>query len=190
LIGRRFSDPCVQSGKELWPFKVIEGNGDRPHIIVNYQGEEKQFAAKEISALILTKMKQVAEEFLGCMVTDAVVTVPAYFNDAQCQATKAAGLIAGLNVMSIMDEPTAAAVAYGFNRNEVNSHVKKNLLIFDLAGGTFDVSILSISNGVIEIKATAGDTHLGLGGEDFDNRMLHFCVEEFRKQHRKDKVSS
>ncbi|XP_078150716.1 heat shock cognate 70 kDa protein-like [Carex rostrata] len=184
LIGRRFSDPGVQSDKKLWPFKVIEGNGDRPNIIVEHQGEEKQFAAEEISAMILTKMKEVAEEFLGCTVKDAVVTVPAYFNDAQRQATKDAGLIAGLNVMRIMDEPTAAAVAYGFDSNEVNSSVKKNLLIFDLGGGTFDVSLLSISNGVIEVKATAGDTHLG--GEDFDNRMVKFLVEEFRRKHRKD----
>ncbi|XP_078150692.1 heat shock cognate 70 kDa protein-like [Carex rostrata] len=184
LIGRRFSDPCVQSDKKLWPFKVIEGNGDRPNIIVNYQGEEKQFSAEEISAMILTKMKEVAEAFLGCTVKDAVVTVPAYFNDAQRQATKDAGLIAGLNVMRIMDEPTAAAVAYGFDTNEVNSPVKKNVLIFDLGGGTFDVSLLSISNSVIEVKATAGDTHLG--GEDFDNNMLNHFVEEFRKKERKD----
>ncbi|XP_078150709.1 heat shock cognate 70 kDa protein-like [Carex rostrata] len=184
LMGRRFSDPCVQSDKKLWPFNVIEDNGNRPNIIVEYQGEEKQFAAEEISAMILTKMKEVAEEFLGCTVKDAVVTVPAYFNDAQRQATKDAGLIAGLNVMRIMDEPTAAAVAYGFDTNEVNSPVKKNVLIFDLGGGTFDVSLLSISNGVIEVKATAGDTHLG--GEDFDNRMLNYFVEEFRRKHRKD----
>ncbi|XP_078150703.1 heat shock cognate 70 kDa protein-like [Carex rostrata] len=184
LMGRRFSDPCVQSDKKLWPFKVIEDNGDRPNIIVEYQGEEKQFAAEEISAMILTKMKEVAEEFLGCTVKDAVVTVPAYFNDAQRQATKDAGLIAGLNVMRIMDEPTAAAVAYGFDTNEVNSPVKKNVLIFDLGGGTFDVSLLSISNSVIEVKATAGDTHLG--GEDFDNRMMNHFVEEFRRKQRKD----
>ncbi|XP_078150726.1 heat shock cognate 70 kDa protein-like isoform X1 [Carex rostrata] len=184
LIGKRFSDPCVQSDKSLWPFKVIEGNDDRPNIIVNYQGEEKHFATEEISAMILTKMKEVAEVFLGCTVKDAVVTVPAYFNDAQRQATKDAGAIAGLNVMRIMDEPTAAAVAYGFDTNEVNSYVKKNLLIFDLGGGTFDVSLLSISNGVIEVKATAGDTHLG--GEDFDNCMVKFLVEEFRRKHRKD----
>ncbi|XP_078150664.1 heat shock cognate 70 kDa protein-like [Carex rostrata] len=184
LIGKRFSDPCVQSDKNLWPFKVIEGNDDRPNIIVNYQGEEKHFAAEEISAMILTKMKEVAEVFLGCTIKDAVVTVPAYFNDAQRQATKDAGAIAGLNVMRIMDEPTAAAVAYGFDTNEVNSSVKKNLLIFDLGGGTFDVSLLSISNGVIEVKATAGDTHLG--GEDFDNRMVKYLVEEFRRKHMKD----
>ncbi|XP_078153017.1 heat shock cognate 70 kDa protein-like [Carex rostrata] len=183
LIGRRFSDPCVQSDKKIWPFKVIEGNDDRPNIIVDYQGEEKHFAAEEISAMILTKMKEVAEAFLGCTVKDAVVTVPAYFNDAQRQATKDAGAIAGLNVMRIMDEPTAAAVAYGFDKKK-NSSVKKNLLIFDLGGGTFDVSLLSISNGVIEVKATAGDTHLG--GEDFDNHMVKFLVEEFRRKHRKD----
>ncbi|XP_078150674.1 heat shock cognate 70 kDa protein-like [Carex rostrata] len=184
LIGRRFSDPCVQSDKKLWPFKVIEGSGDRPNIVVDYQGEEKQFSAEEISSMILTKMKEVAEAFLGCIVKDVVVTVPAYFNDAQRQATKDAGVIAGLNVMRIMDEPTAAAVAYGFDTNEVNSPVKKNVLIFDLGGGTFDVSLLSISNGLIEVKATAGDTHLG--GEDFDNHMLNHFVEEFRKKQRKD----
>lgn len=184
MIGRRFSDPCVQSDKKLWPFKVIEGNGDRPNVVVNYQAESKQFAAEEISAMILTKMKEVAEAFLGCTVKDAVVTVPAYFSDAQRQATKDAGLIAGLNVMRIMDEPTAAAVAYGFDTNAVNSPVKKNVLIFDLGGGTFDVSLLSICNGVIEVKVTAGDTHLG--GEDFDNRMLNHFVEEFRRKQRKD----
>ncbi|XP_078151956.1 heat shock cognate 70 kDa protein-like [Carex rostrata] len=184
LIGRSYSNECVQSDKKHWPFKVIKGNGDRPNIIVDYQGKEKQFAAEEISAMILTKMKEVAEEFLGCTVKDAVVTVPAYFNDAQRQATKDAGLIAGLNVMRIMDESTAAAVAYGFDTNDVNSPVKKNVLIFDLGGGTFDVSLLSISNSVIEVKATAGDTHLG--GEDFDNRMVNHLVEEFTRKQRKD----
>ncbi|XP_078153026.1 heat shock 70 kDa protein 18-like [Carex rostrata] len=184
LIGRRYSDECVQTDKKLWPFKVIKGNDDRPSIIVDYQGEEKKFAAEEISAMILTKMRAVAEAFLGCTVRDAVVTVPAYFNDAQRQATKDAGVIAGLNVMRIMDEPTAAAVAYGFDTNDVNSSVKKNVLIFDLGGGTFDVSLISISKGVIEVKATAGDTHLG--GEDFDNRMVNHLVEEFRRKQRKD----
>ncbi|XP_078150730.1 heat shock cognate 70 kDa protein-like isoform X2 [Carex rostrata] len=184
LIGRRFSDPCVQSDKKLWPFKVIKGNDDRPNIIVDYQGAKKQFSAEEISAMILRKMKEVAEAFLGCTVKDAVVTVPAYFNDAQRQATKDAGLIAGLNVMRIMDEPTAAAVAYGFDTNAVNSPVKKNVLIFDLGGGTFDVSLLRINNGVIEVKATAGDTHLG--GEDFDNRMVNHLVQEFKRKKRKD----
>ncbi|KAJ4785192.1 Heat shock 70 kDa protein [Rhynchospora pubera] len=184
LIGRRFSDPSVQNDVKLWPFKVIEGHGDRPNFLVNYQGAKKQFAAEEISAMILTKMKEVAEAFLGCTVKDAVVTVPAYFNDAQRQATKDAGLVAGLNVMRIMDEPTAGAVAYGFDSNAVNSNVKKNVLVFDLGGGTFDVSLLSICNGVLEVKATAGDTHLG--GEDFDNRMLDYFVEEFRKKERKD----
>ncbi|KAJ1694503.1 hypothetical protein LUZ63_011201 [Rhynchospora breviuscula] len=184
LMGRRFSDVSVQSDMRLWSFKVIEGDGDRPNILVDYQGKQKQFAAEEISAMILTKMKEVAEAFLGCTIKNAVVTVPAYFNDAQRQATKDAGLIAGLNVMRIMDEPTAAAVAYGFDSNDVNSAVKKNVLTFDLGGGTFDVSLLSISNGVIEVKATAGDTHLG--GEDFDNRLLNHFVEEFRRNQRKD----
>ncbi|KAJ4785189.1 Heat shock 70 kDa protein [Rhynchospora pubera] len=184
LMGRRFSDPSVQSDIKLWSFKVIEGDVDRPNILVNYQGAEKQFAAEEISAMILTKMKEVAEAFIGCTVKDAVVTVPAYFNDAQRQATKDAGLIAGLNVLRIMDEPTAAAVAYGFDSNDVNSTMKKNVLIFDLGGGTFDVSLLSMSNGVLEVKATAGDTHLG--GEDLDNRMLNHFVEEFKRKQRKD----
>ncbi|KAJ1694505.1 hypothetical protein LUZ63_011203 [Rhynchospora breviuscula] len=184
LIGRRFSDPSVQSDMKLWSFKVIEGNEDRPNILVNFQGAEKQFAAEEISSMILTKMKEVAEAFLGCTIKDAVVTVPAYFNDAQRQATKDAGLIAGLNVLRIMDEPTAAAVAYGFDSNDVNSTVKKNVLIFDLGGGTFDVSLLSICNGVLEVKSTAGDSHVG--GEDFDNRMFNYFVEEFRRKERKD----
>ncbi|KAJ3689245.1 hypothetical protein LUZ61_018409 [Rhynchospora tenuis] len=184
LIGRRFSDASIQSDMKLWPFKVIKGNDDRPNILVNYQGVEKQFSAEEISAMILAKMKQVAEAYLGCTVKDAVVTVPAYFNDAQRQATKDAGLIAGLNVLRIMDEPTAAAVAYGLDTNDVSSTVKKDVLIFDLGGGTFDVSLLSISNSVLKVKATAGDTHLG--GEDFDNRILNHFVEEFRRKQRKD----
>ncbi|KAJ4785190.1 Heat shock 70 kDa protein [Rhynchospora pubera] len=184
LIGRHFSDPSVQSDMKLWPFKVIEGNGDWPKILVTYQGAVKQFSAEEISAMVLIKMKEVAEAFLGCSITDAVVTVPAYFNDAQRQSTKDAGRIAGLNIMRIMDEPTAAAVAYGFGSNDVNSAVKKNVLIFDLSGGTIDVSLLNISNGVLKVKATAGDTHLG--GEDFDDRMLNHFVEEFKRKHRKD----
>ncbi|KAJ4773753.1 Heat shock 70 kDa protein [Rhynchospora pubera] len=184
LMGRRFSDVSVQSDMKLWSYKVIDGDGDRPNILVDYQGTQKQFAAEEISAMILTKMKEVAEAFLGSSIKNAVVTVPAYFNDAQRQATKDAGLIAGLNVMRIMDEPTAAAVAYGFDSNDVSSAVKKNVLIFDLGGGTFDVSLLSISCGVIEVKTTAGDTHLG--GEDFDNCMLNHFVEEFRRKQRKD----
>ncbi|KAJ4785188.1 Heat shock 70 kDa protein [Rhynchospora pubera] len=184
LIGRRFSDAPIQNDMKLWPFKVIKGNDDRPNILVNYQGVEKQFSAEEISAMILTKMKQVAEAYLSSTVKDAVVTVPAYFNDAQRQATKDAGLIAGLNVLRIMDEPTAAAVAYGLDTKDVSSAVKKDVLVFDLGGGTFDVSLLSISNGVLKVKATAGDTHLG--GEDFDNRMLNHFVEEFRRKQRKD----
>ncbi|CAA6669372.1 unnamed protein product [Spirodela intermedia] len=172
LIGRRFSDTSVQGDIKLWPFKVIPGPGDKPMIIVQYKGEEKQFAAEEISSMVLVKMREIAEAYLGSTIKNAVVTVPAYFNDSQRQATKDAGVIAGLNVMRIINEPTAAAIAYGLDK-KATSVGEKNVLIFDLGGGTFDVSLLTIEEGIFEVKATAGDTHLG--GEDFDNRMVnHF----------------
>merc|ERR1711871_1385433 len=164
LIGRKFADPIVQSDIKLWPFKVVSGAGDKPMIEVHYQGEDKKFHPEEVSSMILTKMKETAEAYLGTKVNDAVVTVPAYFNDAQRQATKDAGTIAGLNVLHIINEPTAAAIAYGLDK----SGDERNVLIFDLGGGTFDVSLLSIEDGIFEVKATAGDTHLG--GEDFDNK--------------------
>ncbi|CAI5460280.1 unnamed protein product [Closterium sp. Yama58-4] len=174
LIGRRFSDAPVQNDIKLWPFKVIAGAGEKPMIQVEYKGETKQFAAEEISSMVLTKMKEIAEAYLGTNVKNAVVTVPGYFNDSQRQATKDAGVIAGLNVMRIIDEPTAAAIAYGLDKKNSSSS-EKNVLIFDLGGGTFDVSLLSIEDGIFEVKATAGGTHLG--GEDFDNRMIDSLYE-------------
>ncbi|KAJ3704927.1 hypothetical protein LUZ61_008632 [Rhynchospora tenuis] len=183
LIGRRFSDPIVQNDRKLWPFTVIQGAGDKPRILVKHKGVEKQFLPEQLSAMILEKMKEVAENFLECKVRKAVITVPAYFNDSQRRATKDAGEIAGLTVMRIMDEPTAAAVAYGF---EKLTYVldEKNVLVFDLGGGTFDVSVLNIKQGVYKVKATAGDTHLG--GEDFDNRLLNHFLQEIMRKHKKD----
>ncbi|MBA0850644.1 hypothetical protein Goshw_003386 [Gossypium schwendimanii] len=183
LIGRRFSDPSVQSDMKHWPFKVIAGPGDKPMIVVTYKGEEKQFAAEEISSMVLIKMREVAEAYLGQSVKNAVITVPAYFNDSQRQATKDAGAISGLNVLRIINEPTAAAIAYGLDKKASRSG-EKNVLIFDLGGGTFDVSLLTIEEGIFEVKATAGDTHLG--GEDFDNRLVNHFVQEFKRKHRKD----
>ncbi|ONK62269.1 uncharacterized protein A4U43_C07F2170 [Asparagus officinalis] len=183
LIGRRFSDASVQSDCKLWPFKVIPGPGDKPMIVVQYKGEEKQFAAEEISSMVLIKMREIAEAYLGSTIKNAVVTVPAYFNDSQRQATKDAGVIAGLNVMRIINEPTAAAIAYGLDK-KATSVGEKNVLIFDLGGGTFDVSLLTIEEGIFEVKATAGDTHLG--GEDFDNRMVNHFVQEFKRKSKKD----
>ncbi|XXG54704.1 hypothetical protein AAC387_Pa03g2516 [Persea americana] len=166
-----------------WPFKVIAGPDDKPMINVQYNGEEKQFRPEEISSMVLTKMRGIAEDYLGRIVKNAVITVPAYFNNSQRQATKDAGLIAGLNVISIISEPTAAAIAYGLD-NKVGSSGKKNVLIFDLGGGTFDVSILTIENCSFEMKATTGDTHLG--GEDFDNRMVNHFIQEFKRKHKID----
>ncbi|CAK5088599.1 unnamed protein product [Meloidogyne enterolobii] len=181
LIGRKFDDPAVQSDMKHWPFKVIQGEGARPKIQVEVKGEMKAFFPEEVSAMILTKMKETAEAFLGQTVKDAVITVPAYFNDSQRQATKDAGTISGLNVLRIINEPTAAAIAYGLDKK---GQGERNVLIFDLGGGTFDVSILTIEDGIFEVKSTAGDTHLG--GEDFDNRMVNHFVAEFKRKHKKD----
>ncbi|XP_078170255.1 heat shock cognate 70 kDa protein-like [Carex rostrata] len=183
LIGRSFSDPTVQSDRKLWPFNVIQGAGDKPKIVVKYKGEEKQFLPEQLSAVILEKMKEIAENFLECSIQNAVVTVPAYFNDSQRRATKGAGEIAGLKVMRIMDEPTAAALAYGFEKLTYVLE-EKNVLIFDLGGGTFDVSVLNIKQGVFKVKATAGDTHLG--GEDFNNRLMNHFLQEIKRKHKKD----
>lgn len=181
LIGRRFDEPVVQSDTKHWPFKVVN-HGGKPKIQVPYKGETKVFTPEEISSMVLTKMKETAEAYLGARVKDAVITVPAYFNDAQRQATKDAGRIAGLNVLRIINEPTAAALAYGLDKNLKG---EKNVLIFDLGGGTFDVSVLTIDEGsIFEVKSTAGDTHLG--GEDFDNRMVNHFVTEFRRKYHKD----
>ncbi|KGN61214.1 heat shock 70 kDa protein [Cucumis sativus] len=183
LIGRRVSDPSVQSDMKLWPFRVIAGPGDKPMIVVKYKGEDKQFAPEEISSMVLTKMKEIAEAFLGQTIHNAVITVPAYFNDSQRQATKDAGAIGGLNVMRIINEPTAAAIAYGLDK-KASRKGEQNVLIFDLGGGTFDVSLLTIEEGIFEVKATAGDTHLG--GEDFDNRLVNHFVTEFKRKNKKD----
>ena len=183
LIGRKFSDESVQNDVQFWPFKVIADPGDKPMIVVEYKGEEKQFGAEEISSMVLSKMRGIAEEYLGSVVKDAVITVPAYFNDSQRQATKDAGRVAGLDVKNIISEPTAAAIAYGLD-NKVGKNGKKNVLIFDLGGGTFDVSILTIENASFKVKATAGDTHLG--GEDFDTRMVDRLVREFKRKHKRD----
>jgi len=180
LIGRRFEDAPVQSDMKHWPFKVIS-DGGKPKIQVDYKGETKAFFPEEISAMVLVKMRETAEAFLGKTIKDAVVTVPAYFNDSQRQATKDAGTIAGLNVLRIINEPTAAAIAYGLDKK---GHGERNVLIFDLGGGTFDVSVLTIEDGIFEVKSTAGDTHLG--GEDFDNRMVNHFVAEFKRKHKKD----
>ncbi|KAF4525648.1 hypothetical protein B566_EDAN001248 [Ephemera danica] len=181
LIGRRFNDPKIQEDLKHWPFTVVNESG-KPKLEVDFQGERKRFAPEEISSMVLAKMKETAEAYLGVPVKDAVITVPAYFNDAQRQATKDAGAIAGLNVIRIINEPTAAALAYGLDKNLKG---EKNVLIFDLGGGTFDVSILTIDEGsLFEVKATAGDTHLG--GEDFDNRLLKHFVDEFQRKYNKD----
>ena len=181
LIGRKFSDPVVQSDSKLWPFELVAHEGDKPCIRVSYKGEEKDFAPEEISAMILGKMKDVAEGYINSKVQSAVITVPAYFNDSQRQATKDAGIIAGLEIKRIINEPTAAAIAYGLDKKEKG---EQNILIFDCGGGTFDVSILNIEDGIFEVKATGGDTHLG--GQDFDNRLvMHFC-QEFKRKHKVD----
>ncbi|XP_041357298.1 heat shock protein 68-like [Gigantopelta aegis] len=181
LVGRKFDDYSVQSDMKHWPFKVINSAG-KPVIQVEYKGENKVFTPEEISSVVLTKMKETAESYLGQKVTDAVITVPAYFNDAQRQATKDAGVIAGLNVLRIVNEPTAAALAYGLDKNLKG---EKNILIFDLGGGTFDVSVLTVDEGsIFEVKSTAGDTHLG--GEDFDNRMVSHFIQEFKRKNKKD----
>jgi len=180
LIGRKFDDATVQADMKHWPFKVVN-EGGKPKIQVEYKNETKLFTPEEISSMVLTKMKEIAEAYLGKKVSEAVVTVPAYFNDSQRQATKDAGVIAGLNVLRIINEPTAAAIAYGLDKKV---SAERNVLIFDLGGGTFDVSILTIEEGIFEVKSTAGDTHLG--GEDFDNRMVSHFVQEFKRKHGKD----
>ena len=175
LIGRRYTDAAVQHDMQLWPFNLVSVNG-KPNIEVEAMGATKTYAPEEISAMVLGKMKETAETFLGKEVKNAVVTVPAYFNDAQRQATKDAGTIAGLNVMRIINEPTAAAIAYGLDKKSG----EKNILVFDLGGGTFDVSLLTIDSGVFEVRATSGDTHLG--GEDFDNRVIQHLLKTFKRK--------
>ncbi|AES98302.1 putative Heat shock protein 70 family [Medicago truncatula] len=194
LIGRKFSDSVVQDDIKLWPFKVISGTNDKPMISVKYKGQEKHLCAEEISSMVLTKMREIAEAFLEFPVKNAVITVPAYFNDYQRKATIDAGTIAGLNVLRIVNEPTAAAIAYGLDKR-TNCMGERNIFIFDLGGGTFDVSLLRIKDRVshlfkikkdkvFQVKATAGNTHLG--GEDFDSRMVNYFAEEFKKKNKVD----
>jgi len=178
LIGRRYTDQTVQKDKQLLPYEIVNKDG-KPFIQVKVKGENKVFSPEEISAMVLTKMKEIAENYLGKTVKHAVITVPAYFNDAQRQATKDAGAIAGLNVIRIINEPTAAAIAYGLDKK-----AEKNILVYDLGGGTFDVTLLTIDNGVFEVLATSGDTHLG--GEDFDQRVMEHFVKHIKKKHSKD----
>ncbi|KAG0790578.1 hypothetical protein G6F21_005712 [Rhizopus arrhizus] len=180
MIGRRFNDHEIQADMKHWPFKVVD-KGGKPNIEVEHKGETKTFTPEEISSMVLTKMRETSEAYLGGTVDAAVVTVPAYFNDSQRQATKDAGTIAGLNVLRIINEPTAAAIAYGLDKK---SKGETNVLIFDLGGGTFDVSLLTIEDGIFEVKATAGDTHLG--GEDFDNRLVDHFIQEFKRKFKKD----
>jgi len=179
LIGRKFNDQEIQKDMKHWPYKIVDKD-NKPYIQVTYKNELKTFAPEEISSMVLVKMKEIAEDYLGEKVTDAVITVPAYFNDSQRQATKDAGAIAGLNVLRIINEPTAAAIAYGIDKQ---TDKEKNILIFDCGGGTTDLSILNIDGGVFEVKATAGDTFLG--GEDFDNRLVEFFLKEFEKKYKK-----
>jgi len=182
LIGRTFDDPIVQRDMKLWPFKVVDDGKNRPQIVVDTADGPKNYYAEEISAMVLTKLKQMAEAYLGQEVRDAVVTVPAYFNDAQRQATKDAGRIAGLNVLRLLAEPTSACIAYGLNDTAAKG--SKNVVIFDLGGGTFDVSLLQVEEGIFEVRATSGDTHLG--GQDFDNRIVEWAMDEFKKKSKID----
>merc|ERR1712100_254211 len=178
LIGRRFKDSTVQKDIKLLPFAIVDKNS-KPMISVKVKGDDKVMAPEEVSSMVLTKMKETAENYLGKEVKHAVITVPAYFNDAQRQATKDAGTIAGLNVLRIINEPTAAAIAYGLDKK-----TEKNILVYDLGGGTFDVTVLTIDNGVFEVVATNGDTHLG--GEDFDQRVMEYMMKIFKRKHKKD----
>ena len=177
LIGRKFKDKTVQADKKLFPFNVVNRKG-KPYVEVTINGEKKQFAPEEVSSMILQKMRATAESYLDKEIKNAVVTVPAYFNDAQRQATKDAGTISGLRVERIINEPTAAAIAYGLEKKGG----EKNILVFDLGGGTFDVTLLTIDNGVFEVLATNGDTHLG--GEDFDQRIMKYFMKVFKKKHK------
>ena len=182
LIGRKITDEVVKNDMKLWPFTVKGDSDNKPKIEVTFKGDKVNYHPEEISAMILQKMKEIAEQYLGHEVKKAVITIPAYFNDSQRQATKDAGVIAGLEVLRIINEPTAAAIAYGLDK--VEDGKEKNIIIFDLGGGTMDISLLTIDGGIFEVKATAGDTHLG--GEDIDNRLVNYFVEEFKKKHKKD----
>ena len=184
LIGRKFSDTKLQSDIKLFPFKVIKGKDDKPLIEAEYKGETKTFRAEEISSMVLTSMKETAEAYIGEKVTDAVITVPAYFNDEQRQSTKDAGAIAGLNVLRIINEPTAAAIAYGLD----SKGEEKTILVYDLGGGTFDVSLMTIEDSIFEVRSTCGDTHLG--GEDFDQILVQHFMNEFKRKNKLDMSSN
>lgn len=181
MIGKKFSDSTVQSDKKYWQFKVEADLNDKPVIKVDYNGEIKSFSAEEISSMVLMKMKEIAETYLGQKVEQAVITVPAYFSDQQRQSTKDAGKIAGLEVLRIINEPTAAAIAYGLNSKK---NGEQNILIFDLGGGTFDVSLLTVDDGIFEVKAVGGNNHMG--GQDFDNRMTECLLEDIKQKHKTD----
>lgn len=185
MIGKKFSDPEVQADMKLWPFKVVQHEGDKPYIEVTFKHDVVRFSPEQISSMVLTKMKQTAEAFLGETVEKAVITVPAYFNDGQRSATKDAGKIANLDVIRIINEPTAAAIAYGLDKSKDK---EQKILIFDYGGGTLDVSVLQLDGGMFTVKATAGNTHLG--GEDLDNILVKFCVTEFQRQHKGVSVES
>jgi len=176
LIGRKFDDAEVQRDLKWLPYKVVS-KGGKPYVSVDTTNGVKTLSPEEVSSMVLVKMKQVAENYIGQEVKYAVITVPAYFNDAQRQATKDAGTISGLEVLRIINEPSAAAIAYGLDKKSG----EKNVVVFDLGGGTFDVSLLTIDNGVFEVMATSGDTHLG--GEDFDQRLAEHLVKQFKKKH-------
>ncbi|KAL4578956.1 hypothetical protein LXL04_015090 [Taraxacum kok-saghyz] len=184
LMGSRFSEKIVQNDIKSWPFKVVKGSDDKPVLVFENEPENKNLSPEEISSMILKRLKEAAEAFIGTC-RDAVITVPAYFSDKQRQATKDAGKMAGLNVLRLISEPTAAAIAYGIDKSADKNRSKKNVLVFDLGGGTFDVSLLSIcEGGNINVKAVGGDTHLG--GEDFDKSMVNYCVQMFKKKEKKD----
>ncbi|KAL7614246.1 hypothetical protein Lser_V15G05170 [Lactuca serriola] len=185
LMGSQFSETRVQNDIRSWPFKVVEGSDDKPMFVFENEAENKKLSPEEISSMILKRLKESAEAYIGTTCRDAVITVPAYFNDKQRQATKDAATLAGLNVMRLISEPTAAAIAYGIDKSADKNRQEKNVLVFDLGGGTFDVSLLNISKGGnISVKAVGGDTHLG--GEDFDNLMVNYCVQLFMKKEKKD----
>nr|XP_056709535.1 heat shock 70 kDa protein II-like [Euleptes europaea] len=182
LIGRKYEDATVREDVKHWPFAVVNHEG-KLKVQVSHKGKLQTFYPEEVSAMVLAKMKQTAESYLGCSISQAVVTVPAYFSDAQRQATIDAGAIASLQILKILNEPTAAAIAYGLNAKSPEGE-SRNILIFDLGGGTFDVSILSVEDGIFEVKATAGDTHLG--GEDFEKRLVDYLAKEFKKKYKED----
>jgi L1 cell adhesion molecule like protein len=182
MIGRKFNDPVIQKDCQLWPYKVVADSTGRPQIEAEFKGSIEKFYPEQISAMVLTHMKEIAEAYIGKTVSKAVITVPAYFNDAQRQATKDAGSIAGLEVLRIINEPTAAAIAYGLDKQTDGK--ERNVLIFDCGGGTHDVTLLTIDGGIIEVKATAGDPHLG--GEDFDNKLVEYLIQDFKKKNKKD----